>query len=86
MSVSTNSGTKPRIPLEVEGIQVNFYKNPNCANYGIPASAESQRGKEAKERGRDNYRVESGSYSHNRPGTPVITLRWVRTRRPRPCD
>lgn len=73
MSVPTNSGPKQRIPLEVEGIQVNFCKNPNCANYGIPASAESQRGKEAKARGRDKYRVESGSYSHNRPGTPVIT-------------
>ena len=27
----------PRIPPPAEGIQVNFCKNPRCANYGVPA-------------------------------------------------
>jgi len=26
----------PKIPPEIDGIQVNFCKNPTCANYGIP--------------------------------------------------
>lgn len=74
MSVFTNSSDKPRIPLEVEGIQVNFCKNPCCGNFGVPASSEKQpRGRGAEDRGRDTYRVESGSYSSGRPGTPVIT-------------
>jgi transposase-like protein len=74
MSVSTNRGTPPRIPLEVAGIQVNFCKNPGCPNFGVPASSEKQpRGPGARERGRDGYRVASGSYSDNRAGAPVIT-------------
>jgi len=31
---------KSRIPEAVEGIQVNFWKNPRCENFGIPASRE----------------------------------------------
>jgi hypothetical protein len=74
MSVSTNRSTKPRVPVEVDGIQVNFCKNPNCLNYGVPASTEKQpKGSGAKARGRDEYRVAGGSYSDNRTGTPVIT-------------
>jgi transposase-like protein len=34
--------TGSRIPESVEGIQVNFCKNPLCTNYGRPASQESQ--------------------------------------------
>lgn len=74
MSVSTNSSTKPRVPVEVDGIQVNFCKNPNCANFGIPASTGKQpRGPGAQSRGRDSYRVAGGSYSNNRQGSPAIT-------------
>lgn len=46
---------KERIPSEVLGIQVNFCKNPECGNYGVPASPEPQQGKSAKGT-RDAYR------------------------------
>ena len=41
---STNSITpkKPRVPESVNGIQVNFCKNPTCLNFGRPASTEPQ--------------------------------------------
>lgn len=73
MSVSTNGEGPPRIPLEVAGIQVNFCKNPNCANFGIPASSEKQpRGPGAGERGRDSYTV-TGSTHGGKVSTPVLT-------------
>lgn len=31
------SNSTPRIPLEHDGIQYNFCKNPNCQNFGVPA-------------------------------------------------
>lgn len=47
-----------RVPIEVDGIQVNFCKNPQCQNFGVPASTKRQpRGKGAEERGRDTYNV-----------------------------
>jgi transposase-like protein len=78
MSVPTNRSdkcaAKPRIPLSVAGIQVNFCKNPECSNFGVPASTETQpKGRGAKSRGRDDYRLAGSSYSNNRPGTPVLT-------------
>ncbi len=52
----------PRIPLEADGIQVNFCKNPLCANYGIPASTQKQpRGPGSATRNRDQYRISRGS-------------------------
>lgn len=33
-------GLVPRIPDPCQGLQVNFCKNPECKNYGIPASAD----------------------------------------------
>ena len=55
-----------RIPEEFEGVQVNFCKNPQCPNFGVPASTETQpRGPGAKERDRDPYTV-VGSGSHSR--------------------
>ena len=57
-----------RVPVEVGAIQVNFCKNPQCQNFGVPASTERQpRGKGAAERGRDAYSV-SGSGR----GTPML--------------
>jgi len=45
-----------RIPVEADGIQVNFCKNPACENYGVPASLQKQpRGPGASSRGRDSY-------------------------------
>jgi transposase-like protein len=46
-----------RIPEAAHGIQVNFCKNPQCENFGVPASSEPQRvGRRASAR-RDKYRV-----------------------------
>lgn len=42
----------PRIPAEHGGIQVNFCKNPDCENYGIPAAQATGRGAQ-----RDRYAV-----------------------------
>lgn len=57
-----------RVPIEVGAIQVNFCKNPQCQNFGVPASTEKQpRGKGADERGRDTYTV-CGSGR----GTPML--------------
>jgi hypothetical protein len=43
-----------RVPMEVGSIQVNFCKNPQCQNFGVPASGKRQpRGKGASERGRN---------------------------------
>ena len=60
--------TKPigrRIPPAVEGIQVNFCKNPECYNFGIPAE-ENIKGKtlpvldkaETGSRHKDNYSID----------------------------
>lgn len=62
----------PRIPVEVDGIQVNFCKNPLCANYGVPASTQKQpRGPSASSRTRDNYRLSRGS---KKPVTQLVCL------------
>jgi transposase-like protein len=45
---------RPRIPLEADGIQVNFCKNPLCANYGVPAAQSSNKGRGSN---RDVYAV-----------------------------
>jgi hypothetical protein len=44
MQKKSSGGSKPRIPLEHGGIQVNFCKNPNCENYAIPAAQTTGRG------------------------------------------
>ncbi len=48
---------KTRIPVEFNGLQVNFCKNPQCSNFGVPASNESQKKKGVK---RDKYTLNSG--------------------------
>ena len=53
-----------RIPQEYDGIQVNFCKNPNCPNFGVPASTKKQpQGSKAEEGGRDAYTI-SGTGGH----------------------
>ncbi|MFM0348019.1 hypothetical protein [Paraburkholderia sp. RL17-347-BIC-D] len=49
----------PRIPLSAEGLQVNFCKNPRCANFGIPALPVNKRGRGAGLR--DNYKIDDGT-------------------------
>ena len=57
-----------RIPIEVDGIQVNFCKNPQCPNFGVPASTKRQpRGKGSTEHGRDTYNVVGSGR-----GTPML--------------
>ena len=47
-----------RIPIEIGTIQVNFCKNPQCKNFGIPASTMRQpRGPGSTKRDRDTYTV-----------------------------
>lgn len=57
--METNNDIKPRIPDPVEGIQVNFCKNPACPNFGVPASQEKQpRGSgAASDQKRDTYTI-----------------------------
>lgn len=51
----------PRIPLAVDGIQVNFCKNPVCENFGAPASTQKQpRGPGASKDNRDKYQLNRG--------------------------
>jgi len=50
----SSSASRPRIPPEADGIQVNFCKKPTCSNYGIPASQLPAKGKGSK---RDNYAI-----------------------------
>jgi hypothetical protein len=50
--------TGPRIPVAVNGLQVNFCKNPTCLNFGVPASTEKQpRGLSSQNARRDYYIV-----------------------------
>lgn len=39
-----NTDTLPRIPVEVNGIQYNFCKNPKCFQFGLPASQDKFHG------------------------------------------
>ena len=48
----------PRIPAEWDGIQLNFCKNPACANYGIPPEQESRKGTPAHNNP-NSYRIVS---------------------------
>lgn len=57
-----------RIPMEIGTIQVNFCKNPEYQNFGIPASTIKQpRGPNAANRGRDTYTVVGSGR-----GTPML--------------
>jgi transposase-like protein len=72
--MGANSEKTPRIPIAVDGIQVNFCKNPLCLNYGRPADpAEQPRGPGAATRGRDTYTLTGGSGSTgNRDRTRLV--------------
>lgn len=63
-----SSATKhPRIPPEIHGVQVNHCKNPQCANFGVPARATIPRGTLAHGGKGDGYAL-TGAL----PGTPQI--------------
>ena len=76
-----------RVPKEVGTIQVNFCKNPQCKNFGIPASTIRQpRGRGAAKRGRDTYTVVgSGRGTPIRMGSGLhngINQRWSNKKMP----
>src|ERR1700690_3110640 len=53
-----------RIPEAVGNIQVTFCKNPQCPNFGTPASPENQpRGNIAVDQERDTYLIVGGGKS-----------------------
>ena len=52
---------KIRIPLPAGDIQVNFCKNPACANFGVPASTTSQPRRAFGNAERDSYTITSGN-------------------------
>jgi len=57
-----------RVPIKVGSIQTNFCKNPECQNFGVPASTKKQpRGPGAKKRGRDTYTIIGSGR-----GTPML--------------
>lgn len=64
MQQKSSPDTKPRIPPEKRGIQVNFCKKPTCSNFGVPASQSPAKGKGAT---RDNYSVVSAG-----KGIPIL--------------
>ena len=55
----------PKIPPEIDGIQVNFCKNPTCANYGVPPGLKkgAHRSKAASSTTGTEYRLSSKSRS-----------------------
>jgi len=57
-----------RVPIEVGRIQVNFFKKPQCQNFGVPASTKRQpRGRGAADGDRDTYTVVGSGR-----GTPML--------------
>lgn len=61
--MAENDETKSRIPPEIDGIQVNFCKNPACGNFYTPASTSTQsRGRYAKDENRDTYTLKGKSH------------------------
>ncbi|PWC77146.1 hypothetical protein TSH64_21950 [Azospirillum sp. TSH64] len=53
----SSTSSQRRIPAEYSGIEVNFCKTPGCANFGVPPSRASARGRSATAPSRDNYRL-----------------------------
>lgn len=59
MAEKSSARKADRIPPEAGGIQVNFCKNPGCANYGVPARSTVRRGGSGKIQ--DGYELTSAS-------------------------
>jgi transposase-like protein len=66
--VNSSAAASPRFPTEAGGIQVNFCKNPACANYGIPPKVFVPGAAAARSAGlQDSYKVQTGG-----GGLPVL--------------
>jgi len=61
---ATRTEVQTRIPPAINGIQVNFCKNPNCLNFGRPASEAVQ------PHGRKSAATVGGSDTYKLTGTP----------------
>jgi hypothetical protein len=57
----SSAGKADRIPPEAGGIQVNFCKNPRCANYGVPARSTIRQGGTGGGKVQDGYALTSAS-------------------------
>lgn len=69
MGVNSSAASAPtRVPPAVDGIQINFCKNPACVNYGVAPSPTVQRGKAGGTP--DAYVVSSSG-----AGVPVLECR-----------
>ena len=61
MAEKSSARKADRIPPEAGGIQVNFCKNPGCANYGVPARPTVPRGGTGGGNVQDDYKLTSAS-------------------------
>jgi len=59
--------SKSRIPGESGGIQINFCKNPNCANFGVAALQRTAAPRLSQAHQSDNYRIAAAG-----SGYPVL--------------
>jgi hypothetical protein len=57
----SSAGKACRISPEAGGIQVNFCKNPSCANDGVPARLSIRRGGTGGGKVQDGYALTSAS-------------------------
>lgn len=75
-SATRQAGKQLRIPVAVEGIQVNFCKNPRCLNFGVPANPEAQKkGRPKGGKSSDGYMISGGG---SKPGQSVPVLKCKR--------
>lgn len=58
------------MPAEVDGIQVNFCKNPACGNYGVPPKHTILRGRTSHGATQDTYTIQASG-----AGLPIIHCR-----------
>lgn len=59
----------PRIPPAIEGIQVNFCKDPTCLNFGVPPNPVSKRGRGSASH--DTYTLSGAISNRGVPRTSV---------------
>jgi len=59
---SFENQTEPRVPIKINGTQVNFCKNPTCENYGVPAKGTDKRVR-TRAQDKDQYSFSGGKSS-----------------------
>jgi len=64
----SSAGKAPRVPPPVDGIQVNFCKNPRCPNYGVPALDRVSRTRITAASVHDRYELDRGTH----PSVPLL--------------